>query len=473
MRRVLVVAYYFPPIAASGSLRPLGFCRYLVQYGWLPYVLTTAPELSDPSMETDASLSARLPTTVQVHQVPDINPLETLIRLRGRMRKKWCRAIKDVETRLSIGDEARSGRIQTDLQRQWAAIKNLVLDSLFAFPDPQCFWLRPAVRKLMHIPQDERPDVVFATGGPWTSLLVGRRLAQEFGVPFIADFRDPWTRNPYRKPLSSVLSHKSKDLERSVCETAARVIANTAELRAQFVADYPDLQEKFLTITNGFDNDAEKLCKESHYERETLRPPSFVGHTLQIGHFGSIYVNRTPFLLLRAIQELLKDNKIADSQLRVRFVGTWGPGVDQCEPVAQELEDRGVLQREPPIPHEVCLRQIAATPVLLILQPSSSLQVPAKIFEYIATGRPLLVIGGEGATANLVERYQLGLCCKNQLTAIKEMLQGLIENRIVIKLPPLAARTRFNYRVLAGDLAEVLEAAYLERQSGPLALPGV
>jgi hypothetical protein len=124
-------------------------------------------------------------------------------------------------------------------------------DALLEFPDPQCYWCRPAVRALAKMPAQERPHVIWATGGPWTSLLVGKRLAQAFNVPFIADFRDPWI-GGYELFSSKLLHKKSISLERGVCAAAARVILNTEELRLRFCSVYPEWQHKFVTITNGY-----------------------------------------------------------------------------------------------------------------------------------------------------------------------------------------------------------------------------
>jgi len=94
----------------------------------------------------------------------------------------------------------------------------------------------------------------------------------------------------------------------------------------------------------------------------------------------------------------------------------------------------------------------------LILQPGSPLQIPGKIYEYIATGRPLLVIGGEGATARLVDQHRLGVCCPNRTSEIKSLIESLATGQTRIAPPRREERERFAYRSLAGDLASVLDA---------------
>ncbi len=100
--------------------------------------------------------------------------------------------------------------------------------------------------------------------------------------------------------------------------------------------------------------------------------------------------------------------------------------------------------------------------VLLVLQPDSPLQVPAKIYEYVATGRPLLLIGGEGATANLVNRHALGVSSPNQVESIKVLLQELATGKQKLVPPDPARVNRFEYRSLTGELSAVLDAAVRE-----------
>jgi hypothetical protein len=190
---------------------------------------------------------------------------------------------------------------------------------------------------------------------------------------------------------------------------------------------------------------------------------------LELCHFGTVYGKRNPLPLLQAIKELSEENRIEPGQLRVRFVGAWECMDDPCEALAQELEKQGVIQREPPVPHETCLQQMALAKILLILQPAYPLQIPGKIYEYIATGRPLLVIGGEGATARLVEQHRLGRCCSNQVLEIKELLWRLITGQTRIEPPQPADTARFDYPILAGELACVLDAICAEKTKVSLA----
>ena len=460
MKKALIVAYYFPPIAASGSLRPLGFCRYLEQYGWSPRVLTTEPRSVYPPLQIDETLNQGLPLSLQVDRIPSANPLHTLITVRDKLRSELKRLFSSKSKQPIEGNEFSKKDTISESDGRLTAYKDLILDWIFSFPDPQCFWLRPAIRRMSEMSVNKRPDVVFATGSPWTGLLVGRALAQKFHVPFVADFRDPWMGgNPYKRQMAASLQRRARKFEKAVCAAAVRVVANTEELREQFVAEYPEFKKKFVTIANGFDSDGVTPSKEGALSNHLTLSPA-AGGQLEFCHFGTVYGERNPFCFLQAIKELYAEHRLAPERLRVRCVGSWQVSDEHCEVIARELEQKGILRRDPPVPREVCLQQMARAQTLLVFQPASPLQIPAKIYEYIATGRPLLVIGGEGATAHLVEQHQLGHCCANRVADIKTLLLRLATGQTQIDPPQPSVTARFDYRMLTGELAKVFDAAY-------------
>jgi glycosyltransferase involved in cell wall biosynthesis len=454
-KTVLIVAYYFPPIPASGSMRPLGFCRYLDRYGWRPRVLTTDPKSVYPYMGVDESLCDQVPKSIQIDRVPHKNPEQTLLRVRNRFRGAMTRLLSSGGTQLlaNVNGHPLDGA-QVGFRKQYLNLKNILLDWLFSFPDPQCFWLQPAVHWFSRIPRNEQPDVVFATGSPWTGLLVGKALAQRFQVPFVADFRDPWTGNvEIRSPF---LFRRALRLERSIYEAATCVIVNTDECRTKLVAEHSDLEKKFVTITNGFDSETYNPVINGRKNQEAMSASAVP--VLELCHFGTVYRQRNPFTLLQAIKELVDKNRIRSDQLRLRFVGAWEITDPSCEKLTRDLEQRQIVQRVPPVPHDECVRRMMAAGILLILQPAFPLQIPGKIYEYIATGRPLLILGGEGATVQLVERHNLGICCPNKVEGIKTLLHRLITGQMCISPPRKQEQARFEYRTLAGDLASVLDA---------------
>jgi hypothetical protein len=333
-------------------------------------------------------------------------------------------------------------------------MKDFLLDWAFAFPDRQCGWYAPAVRQILKRGDKNVPDVILATGGPWTSFVVGCSLAKQLQRPLVLDYRDPWNCNPYYSFSTQWLTKKSRMIEAQVCRAAGHVIANTEELRDRLVAEYPELRDRCSWIPNGFDRDV----FPSDQVIAGISDVASISGGYELCHFGTVYGKRTPHILLRAMWEMFRDGDLKPEAIRLRFVGGWDTTDRECEQYAVNLEQQGFLRREPAISHSQCLSEMKRSSVLLVLQPDSPLQVPGKMYEYVATGRPLLLIGGEGATANLVNRHALGISSPNRLANIKGLLSELATGKQKL-VPPDATRVnRFEYRSLTGELVKILNA---------------
>lgn len=446
MKRVLMIAYYFPPIAATGAMRPLNFCRHLPSYSWMPSVLATDHSSALPPQTADMHLLNRIVADMEVIRVPHGNPLGRLLAFRDRftrMLKSEPRAIPAP----SAGERTAALNHRVEKRESvLVAARRFVLDALLSFPDPQCRWYGPAVSAMSKRRLDIRPDVIWATGGPWTSLLVGKRLAQQWRVPFVADFRDPWV-GGHQLFTSPRLHRRAAQHERAVCEAASRVVLNTEELRARFCTEYPHWEHKFMAITNGY------------ADEPALKPRGLARNSaaLELCHFGTVYGNRSPMALFCAIQELMTEGVLDHTRLTLRFVGAWDVEDPVCNQLAKSLEEQGVLKRAPPMPHQECLKEMSESDVLLILQPDYPLQIPAKIYEYIVAGRPLLVLGGEGATANLVHRHRLGRCCPNRVQEAKRALIDVMTDRSVLAAPNAADTAQFSYQILSKRLSDLFD----------------
>ncbi|MEQ1654304.1 MAG: glycosyltransferase [Nitrospira sp.] len=434
-------------------MRPLAFCRFLESYGWAPRVLSVDPTTVYPWHPLDPQLSSRLPHGVHVDFVPYRGLLQQIIGWRGRVkdlsrfgRKRPSRIAGVEPTTVSPSQRSKAGKFRE--------IKDFLLNWGFEFPDPQRAWFGPAVACARRLPQGEAPDAILATGGPWTNFLVGKRIAEYWQVPLILDYRDPWTSNPYFSFGSAFLNERSRRLERSIGNVATRIVANTPELQAQLEKDHAGFAGKTVTITNGFDPDLFRNSQEGILQ-STVRKANF-----EISHFGTVYGKRTPIVLLQALLDLYLAGRVTSEHICVRFVGAWEVTDPKCEELAQALEKVGLLTREGSVPYKECLRQMRAADALLVIQPESPLQVPGKIYEYIATGRPLLLLGGDGATENLVNRHRLGVVCANRAESIGQLFLDVLEGRRVLAGPNPTETGRFSYQNLTGDLARVLDEAY-------------
>lgn len=447
MRRILILAYYFPPIAASGSLRPAGFCSHLPSLDYQPLVLSTDYCNVHPAIAVDESLESLLSESLEIERIAHVNYQKSLLALRDKLRIARDRVHQTKDKRPN-GAALVEGSGSTGWLK---ASKAAILDRLFRFPDQQKAWSSAAVSFACKLPAEKVPDIVMATGSPWSALVAGAKIAEHHKVPFVADFRDPWTRNP-KPPLSHSLGVRAEMLESQVFSKATRIVANTPELGNEFAQQYPDSARKIVTITNGF---------HESLEEKFARIPSFVGTSgrVDLCYFGSIYELRRPTELLMALKKLQDSGHPDAKRLRVRLTGNWIVTDSYCNSIAAELEERGALIREPGVNHEEYLHRLKASHILLVLQQGFPLQIPGKIYEYIASGRPILVVGGEGATANLVKDSELGQVCENSVEGIAAMLMKLLKDQSSINPPNVHSVEQFNYQYLSKKLAKTLDSA--------------
>lgn len=440
-KRVLTVAYYYPPLATSGSMRPLAFSRHLDRGKWSPIVLTIDPDCRPPEVGLDPGLGAQVPADVHVIRVGHADPLKTLAHIRSALRGHRSSADSQFDPE-QLGQSKHQSRV--------ASMAGVLAEQLFAFPDRSWPWLRPAVSTAIRELAPAPPHVVLATAPPWTDLFVAARIAKYFGVPLVLDFRDPWTGNQVKRSDLSWVQWRAERWESGVIAKAALLIANTEESASEFARQHPQARRRIITITNGFDQvfaDAPNAVVSN-------------GMPLQLCHFGTIYGQRTPIQLLRALSQLADDQGITGRYAKpfVRFVGGWEHADDSTEILVRHLEAKGIVRREPAVPHDECLRLMRRAPALLIVQPASRLQIPGKLYEYAASGRPLFVVGGDGATAALVERHSLGITCPDNTETITQALRRLITGEVSMPCTTTDSIACFDYRVLTGRLEEALNS---------------
>jgi hypothetical protein len=312
---------------------------------------------------------------------------------------------------------------QIEVDRAWGCdVKQAfgirgVYPGWLGFPDRYWPWFFAARRAGARAIRRGGVDVIYSTYPLPTAHLVGLSLKKRFRLPWIADFRDPWA----TEGGSGFAARMEARLERKAVSVADRVICNTPAMRRSFLARYPDLPpERFVTITNGYD-------EKDFASIVPVRTPKF-----QIFYPGSIDPeNRNPRGLFAGIRRALDQGWLNGADLRVTFLGS-GPYADSV-PFRQDLKTFALepyveIVRER-IPYRDALARMAGADVVVVLsenladdgdagniQQWTAMQVPAKLYEYLRVGRPLLALVGEGAVKELLEKTGAGVPIRSRDT---------------------------------------------------------
>ncbi|MCK5212029.1 glycosyltransferase, partial [Candidatus Parcubacteria bacterium] len=244
VKKILIISYAFPPSARSGIYRILHFSEYLARRGnYQPFILTVAPEYYEQEDALDKSLLKTINNNIIIFRTGCFQLRELFLNIFGGKPGKTA----DQKSSFFINDTMAR---KTPTMGNWQKIKDIFTDELLSFPDRQVGWLPFAVKSGLNIIRQKKIDIIFSTGAPWTSLLVGRILSGLTNVPLVLDYRDPWIDNPFHQSGNSqIYNGFSRFLEKNLVNKASAVVLNTDALRRAFVKKYGK-HHKFVSYSN-------------------------------------------------------------------------------------------------------------------------------------------------------------------------------------------------------------------------------
>ena len=438
-KRVLIITYYWPPTAGSGVQRWLKMSKYLPQYGWQPVIYT--PENPEAGM-TDESLLRDIAPEVEVIKRPILEPYAVFNALTGNKGKNSGKASAGsgaVNPINAVGHKSPLMRL------------SLWLRANVFVPDPRFLWIRPSVRFLKQYLREHPVDAIVSTGPPHSMHLIARALHRSMGIPWTADFRDPWTRIFYFKhlPLTRRSRKKYAAMELSVLREADHVVAVTDNMVRDFLEELgPGQQDKgkFHVIENGYD--------EADFTGITTAelPAGF-----NLVHTGLFSAEGNPRRLWKVLAELSRDLPGFGRDLHLTFAGKTDPEILAAVREAglgDRLTDRGYIPH-----HEANRLQKAADLLLLPLreEPEAAGILTGKYFEYLAAGRPIAAFGPHGSVLerSLAATRTGRIFDWEEEAPLKEYLTALY-TRTLPFAPDAGAISAYTRRSLAGRYAEIL-----------------
>ncbi len=407
--------------------RVLKTVKYLRDFGWEP-VVYTAQDAAYPI--TDATLAADVPDGIEVIRGPIWEPYELYKRFTGKGGQK----------------EVYSGFLSEDKKPSLTERLSVWIRGNFFIPDARRFWIKPSIRLLREWLTQHHVDAIMSSGPPHSVHLIAQGVKQATGLPWLADFRDPWTNIDFyhQLMLTNWADRRHHRLEGEVLRQADRVVTVSWVWAKEM--DHLGATDTRV-ITNGYDHD--DFAEEA--------PP--LEEKFVCSHIGYLNRDRNHGLLWEAFGELSRELPGFREQLRLRFVG-------KTDFIAfQQLEAQGLMdcvERIPYVPHREVLRYTRSSQLLLLLVnhvPNVMGHIPGKTYEYIGSDRPILAIGPEEADfARVLRETDTGVVCgfeakekmKRELT---RMYQAYCKGEL--KVEP-RNRERFTRRAAAGEMAQVL-----------------
>jgi glycosyltransferase involved in cell wall biosynthesis len=326
------------------------------------------------------------------------------------------------------------------------------LSRLIFVPDRQVLWAPGAVRAGMRALRENQHEVVVASHGPGTSLIVGRRLAALAGLPLVVDFRDLWADLVTGDFPTRWHRAAAERWERAAVAASRKVVAVSAGMAEHLARRHGRSSEDVVAIPNGFDPADAELVADTRKPGE--RP-------FRLCYLGSVYgaYDFGPFF--EALAGLARDGRVTAATLRVEFVGNLSPEVPRRYGIEQ------LVEIGPFVPHRRILEVLGRADAHLVLENPiywSQLSYPAKVFDYLLTGKPILsLVVADGNSGRLVREAGVGVVvAPDDSEGIARALLGLMARKgeqprpVHVERPPLLAHNR---RHLARRMAGVLDRA--------------
>lgn len=361
MKRVLIISYYWPPNGGAGVYRWLKMSKYLPEYGWQPVVYTPSnPE----AVADDPGLLKDVDARVEVVKRPITEPFSLYKRFTGRAQNE--------RVQTAFLSEKGAGGWKEDLA--------LWVRSNFFIPDARVWWVKPSIRFLKDYVKQHPVDAIISTGPPHSMHLIAQGLKQATGLPWIADFRDPWTGIDFygQLSLSAASDREHHRMEREVLTTADRVVT----VSWSWAKDLEALGAKNVAVvTNGFDRS------------DVPKDPVLVDDRYSLVHIGSMSATRDLPGLWKALAAIGAKDPLFRERFVLRFVGP----VDHS--VVESATDAGLgdrIERMGRVSHGVAMHEMQRARVLLLPindTPNSAGILPGKLYEYLSVGRPVLAVG--------------------------------------------------------------------------------
>jgi glycosyltransferase involved in cell wall biosynthesis len=421
-RRVLVVAYYFPPMGLSGVQRTLKFVKFLPSYGWMPTVLTVEPR---GYIARDESLLKEL-------EGKDVRVVRTAAAGPGRLLQR-----KEV----------------VDLPPEWMRkLLSRISDTLF-IPDNKIGWKRKAVAQALALHRETPFDLVFCTAPPFTDFLIGRAIKKKINRPLVFDYRDPWVDYPFKFYPTPLHKWRNVVLERNALRASSHVITTNRRVKELLLHRY-----RFLTyhdveiIPQGYDPEDFALAKrlgggKTAKQRDKTK--------MRITYAGVFWEDRVPDYFLRALHEVLKERPALRGRIEAVFVGNFrDENYRQITRLA--LQDSVTVKGY--LPHHQCIFEMLSSDVLWMVvgDPFGS---PGKVYEYIGAGKPILGCVPEGFMKTTIEEAGGVTVGPRDVAGIKQAIFDYYDrfHHGTLRGPSKAVIAKYNRETLTGSLVRVFE----------------
>jgi glycosyltransferase involved in cell wall biosynthesis len=437
MKKVLIITYYWPPSGGAGVQRWLKFSNYFLEFDIQPIVITVDDTLASYPL-LDESLWKEVPESIQVIRTKTKEPFGIYKKVAGK-------------------PQIPSGGFASGNTSSFKDALMRFFRGNFFIPDARMGWNRFAYEAACEIIRKEKPAAIITSSPPHSTQLIGLKLKKQFGIPWIADMRDPWTDIYYYKKLlhTPIAKWIDKNYERKVLENADKVVVVSESIRGSFLRKSKLIKpDNLVVIPNGYD------------EKDFLRTDSFGENKISvqnenrfiITYTGTIAESYSPYQFFNAIGALIKNNP--DANVLFRFIGSMPK---EMHDFLKSISWAAQFEYIPYSPHGKVVEYMLSSSVLYLAIPQAEGNkgiLTGKLFEYLAARKPVIATGpADGDAAAIISSCNAGKMFEaNDEKGILPHLQNLLNEWKINKNISIGSEVykKYSRKALARQFAELV-----------------
>ncbi|MDU7253018.1 MAG: TDP-N-acetylfucosamine:lipid II N-acetylfucosaminyltransferase [Clostridium sp.] len=387
-KQVLVVAQIFPPMGGSGVQRTLKFVKYLRKFNWEPVVVTVGDTafnyLKDSTLEDEIPNNLKI---IKFDEKLNFNGNEVI-----NLIENYTKLIQNEDIILQYKSIINKLSQENNYEE---ILKTLLI------PDYSSFWAMDVINKIDEFVDFNSIDIIYSTSGPYSDHIIAYFLKEKYNKPWVCDFRDEWTNNPYANFHKNDLGYKMiEQMEKNILEKSNKIITTTPLARKNYIDILNVPKEKIITITNGYD--------EEDFQNIELSKEK--NNKFTIIHNGMLYMIRTPETFLMAIKKLIDESKINKNKIEIIF--SYTENKDKWINYLKENNMDSIVTFKDYMTHEDSVNlSINSNMLLLIVGPGEKNKgvYTGKIFEYLRMGKPILSLSPkDGVVDKLLNETRCG-----------------------------------------------------------------
>ncbi len=365
-----MLAYFFPPLGGAGVQRPQKFAKYLPQFSWHPYIVTVKNVEFISYDKTSLDELKEIP----IYRTGSFDPMRLIYRLRQVMNR---------------GEITKPSRIYSETSERIKQFFRSIIPI-----DDKIGWLPFAYLKAKKLLNHNKFQAIYATIGPYHTAITGYKLSRKYKLPLIIDYRDLWTQHPYLIFLTRWHREISEKWERKILFFATHIIVVSPEIKRKLVNKYGrSLNIKITVIPNGWDREDFTKVNIGNQRKKIV-----------ITYTGGFYGWQTPEYFIYALLELRRENTLP-LNIRIQFIGNYFRNIRK---ILSNKKLADIIEIVPQVSHQKCIKYLMNSDLLLLFigEQDGKGVLTGKLFEYMATGKPILaMIPTYGDAANILRDY--------------------------------------------------------------------